>query len=127
MDRYLQDIFYDLQEFSLDRMKQLLTDAKNVSYEWHVDRHDESFVRTRQPDFEFDAIMGKMDKSCHTVFIHRRGYESWREPDCAYSATNWCLEAGFSTMTGRAYYLFIYATEEEMYTLIDKYNLKPMK
>ena len=71
---------------------------------------------------DFDEILEKLsdDGFHHFVFIHRRGYEDWKDPNCIWSETSWCLEIGF--ISG-IYYLWIYIKEEELPYFMEKYKL----
>ena len=123
-DLYFQDIFYKIDHLSVDQKKQLLIDAKNVSYNVRIDRHDSHGVRKQQNDITFDEIIELLDQKSHFVFIHRKGYESWKNPDILYNDTSWCLETGFCQMgTGRDYFLFINTEEDKIQPLVKKYNL----
>lgn len=118
-NNYIKDTFYDMCEMSVDEKKQLLEEIHELAYESRVDAL-EGWHRVTQPDMTFHDILKKLDKQSHVVFIHRRGYESWKLDE-----HRWCLEAGFTTLLDR-YYLFLYANEEHIPKLIEKYGLKPL-
>lgn len=118
--KYYEDTFYDVSHLSLEDKEQLCRDGKEKCYEWWV---DELVTTQRQRiEMEFDEMVKKLYNKGfhHFVFIHRRGYEDWKDPECLWSKHNWCLEIGF---VSDMYYLWIYIKAEEIPYFVEKYNL----
>jgi hypothetical protein len=74
---YHQNIFYDCDHLSIEQKKELLIDAKDKCYEWWVD--EKPSIQRIKIEMPFDEILTKLDDTCHFVFIHRKGYEDWKE------------------------------------------------
>ena len=117
---YKHDIFYDTKHLSLKQKEELLRDAKERSYLWHVDKLDGARPRKRT-DMTFEEVM-KYLKGSHFVFINRQGYlenkdkaDNWRN--------DWCIETGFRSMTAIDYFLFINCKEKHLDYFIKKYKL----
>ena len=111
-------IFYNVKDLPLERKREILNRARELSYEVRVDKLDCSVSwGRRQIDMPYDDVMEKLDDECHFVVIHRRGYT--RDGDREYG------EIGFCTMRGVDYYLWINLTVSDLNTLINEFNLKP--
>lgn len=123
MNQYHRDIFYNVSDFSLEKKEQLCREAKEKCYEWWVD--ELVGIQRQRIRMGFEEMMKKLyDKGFHHfVFIHRKGYEDWKDPKCSWSNHSWCLEIGFVSGIN---YLWIYLKEEEIPYFVEKYNLKPM-
>jgi hypothetical protein len=119
---YSQHLFYDRDRLSLKKKKEIINWAIERSYEWWVDKLDcsESFSR-QKIDMSLDEIISKLDKKCHFVIIHRRGFAP-RSPDDKYR--RWYLEVGFTTMTPISYYLWIKCDESFVPKIIEEFDLK---
>lgn len=123
MNEYSRDIFYNVDKLSVYDKKNILKDAKEKSYDWHVDILKNGNTARQQINMSFEDILLKLESNCHFVFIHRRGYEEWKSSNFY----NWNIEVGFATMYGSSYYLFINMKEKELDYFIEKYKLKKMK
>lgn len=121
--KYYPDEFYGIDDKPLSVIKNIMLDAKELSYSWRADILDCSIsLRRKKIDISFEDMLSKMTSDCGYVFIHRRGNENWiGDP---FFKNRWCLEVGFRTMTSPDYFLWIYCTEKDMYKLIKKYKLK---
>jgi len=97
----------------------LCRDGKKKSYEWCVD-HMVGIQRQRI-EMDFETILKKLyyDDFLHFVFIHRKGFENWKDDE-----HRWCLEIGF---VSGIHYLWIYIKEKEIPYFVEKYNLTPMR
>lgn len=118
---YEHDSFYNTNHLSVDEKKKLLYEAKEKSYDWHVDKLDckESFNR-KSIEMEFEEVIEKMSSKSHFVFIHRRGYKT-NTP-----LFKWRIETGFSSLSSPNFYLFINMEEKFLDYFIKKYNLKEL-
>lgn len=126
---YLQDVFYDIRKMSVEEKKELLTDAYENSYYYHIDKLDcnISFARQQIKDAKFEDYIDLLDQRAHTVFIKRGGYyEGDEEPKTSSGWRNeHCIEVGFSTMNvGVDFYMFIYVNLDKLNYFIEKYGLK---
>ena len=110
-----QDIFYINNKLSIKQKKQLLIEAKNLSYNWWVDILDcnKSILREKI-NMPFDEIMSKFDNSCHFTIIHRKFFENK-------------LEIGFCTLKSPDHFLWIECKPNKIKHFISKYNLKEQK
>lgn len=108
------DIFYNITNLSLEKIRELLEEAHNLSYYWHVDVLKK--VKRELEIMPFEKIMEKCVKESFFVFIFRRGYSSW----------TWFLEIGFRTMTNPDYFLFIDVDPKHLNYLVDKFGLKAL-
>lgn len=124
MSKYHLDIFYNVMDFPLEKKEQLCKEGKEKCYEWWVDKL--VGVQRQRIEMGFEEMLKKLydDGFHHFVFIHRRGYENWNDPECFWSDHNWCLEIGF---VSGIYYLWIYIKEDEIPYFVNKFDLKPMK
>lgn len=124
MNEYYNDIFYRVDDLSLEDKIKIIDKAKELSFKWNVDVLDCAVSWGRQRiDMSYDNIMKKFNDSCHFVVIHRRGYEDWKDKE--HFDNRWCGEIGFSTMTGVSNYLWVWLSEENLENLISIFNLKP--
>ncbi len=111
---YQRDIFYSTEKLSFEQRRQVLLDAKEKCYKWHVDILDCKVSWARQYiDMSFEDIMQKFNNSAHFVIINRKGYKE----------EEFNLEIGFSTMIDPSYYLWIHLKESEIDYFIEKYKL----
>jgi hypothetical protein len=121
MDNFEQDEFYETKELTLDQKKEILKDALDCSFDWHVDILDARKSWQREKiEMSFEDALKKLDLDCHYVFIHRKGFKGSRE----IYPHEYILEIGFSTMRGEpTYFLFIFCDEENLSNFVTKYNL----
>jgi hypothetical protein len=116
---YLHDIFYDAYDLPLERKREILNRARELSYKVRVDKLDCSVSFARQKtDMSYEEVLKKLDDECHFVVIHRRGYT--RDGDGEYG------EIGFRAMRGIDYFLWINLTVSDLNTLVNEFNLKPL-
>jgi hypothetical protein len=122
IEDYEADIFYNTQELTLEQKKEILLDAYNYSFDWHVDILDARKSWARQKiEMSFEDILKKLDENCHFVFIHRKGFTglSGKALHGEYQ-----LEIGFSTMKDPNYFLFIYCDQKKLSKFLTKYHLE---
>lgn len=112
--KFENDIFYNITNLSLEKIRELLEEAHNLSYYWHVDVLKK--VKRELEIMPFEKIMEKCVKESFFVFIFRRGYSNW----------TWFLEIGFRTMTNPDYFLFIDVDPKYLDYLVDKFGLKAL-
>lgn len=112
MDEYKQDIFYDISRLPLEKIKELLWEAYEMNYHWHVDILKS--IRREEIEMSIEDAMNKCDREAAYVFIHRRGYPDWE----------WRLEIGYRTMTSPDYFLWINVTQDKKEYFVSKYNLQ---
>jgi hypothetical protein len=123
LSKYHRDIFYDINKFSLKKKIEILKETKDLSFYWWVDILDcNDSIRRRRINISFDDALSKCDEKTLYFFIHRRGYELWKEKNEIIGG--WRLEVGYRTMTEPDYFLWIEAKENRIKRLINKYNLK---
>jgi hypothetical protein len=122
VEDYEQDVFYNTQELTLEQKKEILEDARKLSFDWHVDVLDARKSWARQKiEMSFEDILKKLDEYCHFVFIHRKGFlgASGKALSGEYQ-----LEIGFSTIIGDpSYFLFIHCDEKKLSKFLKKYHL----
>jgi len=115
MEVFENDIFYDINNLALDKIIELLNEAKKISYDWWVDVLDVNISFARQKiEMSFKDVLKRIDDNTHFVFIHRKGHPAWEHR----------LEIGFRTMEAKDHFLFIYVDKEKERYFIDKYGLK---
>jgi hypothetical protein len=121
---YYPDIFYAIHKLSFKNKIKLLKEAKELCFRWWEDILDCNISFQRQKiEMSFEEALSKCDKNTHFVFIHRRGYVSWRERNELMDG--WRFEVGYRTMTGPVdYFLWIEIDEDKIDGFIQKYNLK---
>ena len=69
----------------------------------------------------WEDIMAKLDKSCHFVFIHRKGYDEHGSE----VGSEWFLETGFCTMAKHPeYFLWVNCDQKEIPYFVEKYNFQ---
>ena len=122
MSKYYEpDLFYDLEPLSFKEKLNLCRYCKELSFEWWLDRL-KSIQRqsTNINNFEEALIYAKEDSIF--TFIHRKGFEHWKNNK--FFSHNWCLEAGFRSMTTPDYFLWIYIDEDKLEDIINKFNIK---
>jgi len=130
MAEHFQDIFYDAYKYPLELKKEILKEALDKSYDWHLDYKDDigSFQRKLIEDATIEDALKYLDEKCHFVIIHRKGYDDWK--DKKWFPNQWCIEIGYSTISRRednkTYYLFIDIDESYLDYFIEKYNLKKL-
>lgn len=128
---YIPDIFYETNHLSIDQKKKLLLDAKEKSYDWHVDKLDcnASFARQKQKYFRFNKIIKMFEESKfkHFVFINRKGFVTPQKIK-KLRMTEFCIETGIRISDPNNvnidYFLFIYINEKHLEFFIKKYRLK---
>lgn len=109
------DNFYDLSEFNIDTIKEIMVEANELSFNSHVDKLDCSISPARQsismkPE---EAINTLLTQGCHIVFIKR----------CFFNDDPY-FEVGFSTFSEIPHYLFLNISVEHGEKLIKKYNIQ---
>lgn len=119
MSIYTPDIFYNNNHLKVDEKKELCREGHNKCFKWWADHM--VGVQRQMIEMEFETILAKLEKSSHFVFIHRKGYEDWRDKE--WFEDRWCLEIGFNE---GIYYLWILIVEDEIPHFIKKYKLTPM-
>ena len=118
---FYQDTFYHTKRLSLKKKKELLEDAKSRCQQWMVDACE---CWQRVPiKMSWEDIIAKLDKSCHFVFIHRKGYDE-HDPEMG---SEWFLETGFCTMAKHPeYFLWVNCDQKEIPYFVEKYKLNQM-
>ena len=107
-----ETIFYKIKNLSIEERKELLREAKELSYIWWVDILDftKSFLREKI-DLSFEEIMSKYTNACHFSIIHRISENK--------------LEIAFRTMnTGPDYFLWIECKPDKIEHFVSKYKLE---
>lgn len=130
---YISDIFYSVDNLTLRQKVNLLIDAKEKSYFWHVDKLDckISLARKRQKYFRFNKIikMFKESKFKHFVFINRKGFLEAKNLSY-FRNTEFCIETGIRISDPNnvnvEYFLFVYINEKHLDFFTEKYNLKKL-
>ena len=114
--------FYNVEGLSLDQKVSLLTDCKDISYKWWTDQLDCSVSIARQRiDCSFEAMLERLKEDTHIVVIDRGTFGSFGDNKEHF-------EIGFRTMDSPVdYFLFIEVESGMMPSILEKYNLKPMK
>jgi hypothetical protein len=122
---YEHDIIYNVSHLSIDKKKELLLDAKEKSYQWFIDKHDERGIRQRIKYARFNTILKLLDNKSHFVFIERGGYVDDINSKRKKWLNNFIIETGFCTMgrNGGDYFLFINLDKKHLNYFIGKYNL----
>ena len=87
--------FFPINNLSFKQRKELLTIAKEKSYNWWVDILEDSCVYRKRIDMSFEEIIEKFDNTCHFHIVHRNN-----------NLENY-LEIGFSTLKSPDYFLWI--------------------
>lgn len=107
-------VFYKIEDLSFDKRVGIINKAKKVSTKWWVDKLDCSISFSRQRvEMSYEDIMKQFTNDCHFVIIERRGYND------PYHG-----EVGFVTTSGVSHYLWIYLTSEDLFIIVDEYNLE---
>lgn len=109
----LPDVFYKTCHLTLKQKRELLIKAKKICFDWWVDIQKDW---TREKiEMTFEDVLLKLTEDCHFVFIHRKGYASWKFNR---------LETGFSTLKGKTYFLWVNVNEKKIPSFIKKYFLQ---
>jgi hypothetical protein len=126
LGQYYNDIFYNINNLPLKTQIEILRDVKEVCFHWWIDILDctTSFKRERI-DMSFDEAIAKCDQKTHFVFIHRRGYDAWKEEN--EIMMGWRLEVGYRTMALTDYFLWIEAKEDKIEDFVLKYKLSVLR
>jgi len=113
------DIFYKINDLPLQEKKNLMTECKEICFNYWIDKLDcnESFAR-QKANMTFDEVMEKCDKKTHFVFIDREYYPIDEKKH---------FEVGFRTMSTIDYFLFMWIEDDAIQNIIKKYNLEKMK
>ena len=122
---YHQDAFYDIENKPEELIEQILRECCKLSYHCRVDELDcsKSFCR-RRIEMSFEDIMNLKEGKRFYIFIHRRGYERWKDNRDLFN-NRWCLETGFRLMGRKKdYFLWINCNENHIEELVAKYKLK---
>jgi hypothetical protein len=107
--------FYNIEKLSTKELKRFFKDAVMLSYDTHIDKLDCDISWLRQTTNE-KTIKGMIDncsKSYHNTCIDRS----------LHSRNESHGEIGYTTITQKAYYLYIFVTLENLKALTDKYKL----
>lgn len=105
----MNNIFYNASSLPIERFKQLLVDAKNVSTSFHIDKL--IGYQRQNIDMSFNDVLELLDESCHRIVIYRNQFDVEGE-------------IGFCTLKGDDIFLFIYLKSGDLFRLINKYELK---
>ncbi len=118
MQKYLTDIFYEVNLLTTKQKKEICQFAYDNNIDFWVDWKDaEHWVRQRI-EMSFEEIMRKLNRKCHFVIIHRRGYRPHE----------FCGEVGFCTMITKVdYFLWLNITEDRLGKLVEMFDLKIMQ
>ena len=119
MSIYTPDIFYHNDHLNIDEKKELCREGYTKSYDWWADHM--VGIQRQKIEMKFETILAKLEIDSHFVFIHRKGYEDWRDKE--WFNTSWCLEIGFNS---GIYYLWILIKEDEIPYFVEKYKLTSM-
>ena len=114
MREHLQHIFYEKNDMTMEDKVSIINRAKELSYEWWVDKLDcsESWMR-QKIDMSFEEVMEMFMPNCHFTVIHRRGIGDWHG------------EIGFSTMgVGVEHFLWIYVSEGDLQKIVKEFKLE---
>ena len=122
LGNHYPDIFYNINELSFKKKIELLKDAKETCFNWWTDVLDcsKSFARQRV-EMSFEEAIRKCNEHTFFTFIHRRGFEGWKERNEIMDG--WRLEVGYRTMTSPDYFLWINCEEDQVDKLAKKYKL----
>jgi hypothetical protein len=116
---YINDIFFDTGEFSLEFKIQILKRAHELSYHWWSDVL-RSYQREKIEDADFDESIKSLNEDSHFVIIHRRGYVEWNTEE---SWNKWKGEIAFRTLYSKDIFVFLYLTEENLYKLLEEFKI----
>lgn len=125
MGYYIQDIFYKLDHLSLNDKKNLLRDAKKLSYFWHIDILEESSISRKRIKYaRFESFLKKLDEKTYFVFIKRGGYfENLSNVSRKWYINSFCIQTGVRTMTTPDYFIFIDVDLKHLDYFKEKYRL----
>jgi len=121
---YVQDIFYKTEHLSIEDKKNLLLDAKEKSYCWWIDKHNERSIRERIKHARFKSVLKHLNDKSHFVFIMRGGFtdanKKWNK-----SLGRFIIETGFCTMgySDGDYFLFVDLDTKHLDYFVQKYGL----
>lgn len=123
--KHFHDTFYDTGKLTLDEKRSICQEISDFDEEaWHVDVLGRNSFRREEINMAWDEIMRKLDENCHFSFIHRRGYENWKEN--SMFPNRWRLEVGFKTREDEPHFLWLWCNEEHIEGFVAKYDLKPL-
>lgn len=120
---YEPDVFFNVQNLSLEQKKKLLRSAYNKRIGFHVDMLDaeKSFSR-KEINMSFEEILQKLKDSSHFVFIDRKGFK--KSDGKPMGKEEYVLEIGFSESEDQKnYYLFIFCDRKEISYFINTFQL----
>lgn len=123
---YINDIFYNTEHLSINEKKNLLIDAKEKSYAWFIDKHDEHSIRQRIKYARFNTMLKLLDNKSHFVFILRGGTLNDINNNTKNKTIHqFIIETGFCTMGKKDgdYFLFIDIDKKHLNFFINNYNL----
>lgn len=132
MEEYFQDIFYNVNHLKLSDKIELLKYAKNMAF--NVEVNDMPGYHRRKINMPFERMLEYITEKDHFVFIHRRGYDHWKNNE--FFQIKWCIEVGYTTYGSpkKLYpedefegplFLFIRIKEDLLDVLTTKFNLNP--
>ena len=118
--RYFCNGFFDLKNIKDEEtLKQLFKDALSLSYDHHVDELVGFYRKKTDKLTAKEFIEQKLSLNTHNVVIDRfdsGGYSEFRK----YG------EIGCRVMDAIDLFLFIYVSYDDLYDLVEKYNLPKM-
>ncbi len=111
----IDNIFYNTKILTTKRKKEIILFAKDLCYDWHVDKLDCSISWSRKEiDMSFEDILKTLNKKSHFTIVHRA--------KIANILANG--EIAFSNIGGIRYSLYLFLTIENLNKLVDKYKLQ---
>lgn len=116
---YHPDIFYEINDLTLDQKKEICKEAKELSFKWWTDKLVS--IKREKIEVDFDKVLNLLTPQSHFVVIHRKGYDKWKDKE--WFEQNWCLEIGFNE---GVFYLWILVDQKKVPYFVEKYKLKPM-
>ena len=121
---YVYDVFYDTDHLSLERKRELLWDAKRLSYQWHIDELNEGSAARRKVKWvRFETILKEVNH-VYFVFILRGGTVSNLPKRSKWFKTQFCIEVGFRCTVGKVdRFLFINVDTKHLEFFREKYEL----
>ncbi len=122
LPEYEPDVFFNVQNLSLEQKKRLLKMAYERKIGFHVDILDAAVSFSRKPiNMSFDTILEKLKDNSHFVFIDRRGF---KKSDGKPQEGEYILEIGFSESEDQKnYYLFLFCDRKEIPFFINAFQL----
>ena len=120
---YVNDVFYNTDHLSVEDKKNLLRDAKNKSYNWHIDILDDSIARKMIKYARFEKYLKMIDDDTFFVFIVRGGFLNKIKLSRKWNWNSFCIQTGVRTMTTPDYFIFINVDLKHFDYFKEKYKL----